>query len=446
MSRCKLFTKSIFIIYGIILIAVLFYNWHIPIIEGLSDKMENNVLMGVGADYKLYAYTGSGWNAIKTPTELVAGNLLDMTLGPDGTLYAVGTDYKLYKDGSGTWVKLPQPTSTQAISVTTINDKLILVAQDHRMYNYNIETATVNPMPGKTGPVLSVVVLEGTQYGVGEDYKLYRWVNNKWGVFDGDANITNVSVYNNNLVGVGRDKKLYQFDAQAKSSSASKSPPSWPMKGVCDKPGATCKYCQKDVVKKNLGVQYTTAKMFPTICPSRGNEKDCKAAGGQWGDSTHSCKYCQKDVVKKNLGAQYTTAKMFPTICPSRGNEKDCTAAGGQWVDSILSCNGDTSCKNIAGSDGCKTKCLKNSDCKYYSYGSSSSSSSKTGKCMLFSSCNNPKGAISGYTNYKTYSIEGATQNLTPGSKWKPLAQQKGRSLLSVYTLRHDQYTDIGFT
>ena len=393
MSRCKLFTKSIFIIYGIILIAVLFYNWHIPIIEGLSDKMENNVLMGVGADYKLYAYTGSGWNAIKTPTELVAGNLLDMTLGPDGTLYAVGTDYKLYKDGSGTWVKLPQPTSTQAISVTTINDKLILVAQDHRMYNYNIETATVNPMPGKTGPVLSVVVLEGTQYGVGEDYKLYRWVNNKWGLFDADANITNVSVYNNNLVGVGRDKKLYQFDAKAKNPSKSKEVQTWPMKGVCDKPGTICKNCEIMAVKKNLGVQYTTAKVFPTICPSRGNEKDCKAAGGQWGDTT-------------------------------------------------LMCAGGTSCKDIKGVDGCKTKCLGKSGCKYYAYESSSS----TGNCMLFPDCSNPKGSISGYTNYKTYSIDGPTQDLTPGNKWKPLAQQKGRSLLSVYTLRHDQYTDIGFT
>ena len=396
MSRCKLLTKPIFIIYALILIVVLFYSWGIPVTEGLTDKMENNVIMGVGTDYKLYAYTGSVWNIVKTPTGLAAGNLLSMSLGPEGNLYAIGTDYKLYKNESGVWVKLPQPTATQAIAITTINNQLIIVAQDHKLYNYNIETATVNPMPGNTGPVISVVVQEGTQYGVGEDYKLYRWVNNKWGLFDGEANITTIAVYNNNLVGVGRDKKLYQFNAQAKSSSASKSPPTWPMKGICDNPGTSCKNCEIMAVKKNLGVQYTTAKMFPTICPSRGNAKDCKAAGGQWGDN-------------------------------------------------YLSCNGSTSCKNIAGADGCKTSCLKNSACKYYSYGSSSSSS-KTGKCILFPNCSNPKGAISGYTNYKTYSIEGPSQNLTPGNKWKPLAQQKGRSLLSVYTLRHDKYTDIGFT
>ena len=393
MTRCKLLTKPIFIIYGLILISIILYNLSTPIVEGLTSTVDNNVLVGVGADYNLYTYTGSAWNVVKTPSEIAKADLLDIGLGPGGDLYAVGTDFKLYKDISGALMKVRQPTSTQIMALTTINDQLIVVGQDYKLYNYNIPTATINPMPGKTGPVISVVVFDGSQYGVGKDNKLYRWINNEWGVFDADANLRSIGIHNDDLVGVGLDKKLYKYDANAKSSSSAKSPPMMPMKGVCHKPGSSCKNCEILAVKKNLGAQYATDKMFPTICPSRGNKKDCNAAGGQWGPSG-------------------------------------------------LSCDGDTSCKNVKGIDGCKTRCLKNSNCKYYAYEGSAS----TGNCMLFGSCTDPTGTSGGYTKYKTYSLEGVPQNLTPGKKWIPIAKEKDRKLISIYTFTHAKYVDLGFT
>ena len=89
MSRCKLFTKSIFIIYGIILIAVLFYNWHIPIIEGLSDKMENNVysmsfLSSIGAS-DVSGTDVSGVDASGVDASGVSSNLFSFSSSTDAS-------------------------------------------------------------------------------------------------------------------------------------------------------------------------------------------------------------------------------------------------------------------------------------------------------------------------------------------------------------------------
>jgi len=97
-------------------------------------------------------------------------------------------------------------------------------------------------------------------------------------------------------------------------------------------PAANCTNCNKELSHINLGSQYTTSEMWPTICPSRDNENDCKFAGGTWkGQPPDSCTNCNKDTIGAMLGAQYAKPDEVTKICPSRGNAHDCANAGGTW-------------------------------------------------------------------------------------------------------------------
>ena len=88
--------KIILIILSIIII----FHIILPkrVVEGLTNKIQNQVLLGVGADYQLYTYMGNTWDPIKIPKGLAKNPiLLAITLGPDGNLYSAGNDFHLYK-------------------------------------------------------------------------------------------------------------------------------------------------------------------------------------------------------------------------------------------------------------------------------------------------------------------------------------------------------------
>ncbi len=214
------------------LLLVIVYFLIAPMREGLTNNLPDQVLMGIGADYSLAAYTGSQWNPIKTPTGLAKPMIRAITLGPDNNLYAVGTDSHLYINKGGVWVRPRQPTATELLSITTENDALVCIGSDFKLYSYDIPTATLNPLPGNTGDMISTVVFEGNKLGVGKDNNLYRWVNNKWGRFTDSTNLANIAVYNKQLVGVSTDNTMYTYEPNKKPPPPP--PPTSPdLKGKC---------------------------------------------------------------------------------------------------------------------------------------------------------------------------------------------------------------------
>ena len=56
----------------IFLLIIIFFHIISPkkIMEGLSTKIQNDVLLGVGSDYQLYTYMGATWDPIKIPKGL----------------------------------------------------------------------------------------------------------------------------------------------------------------------------------------------------------------------------------------------------------------------------------------------------------------------------------------------------------------------------------------
>ena len=147
--------------------------------------------------------------------------------------------------------------------------------------------------------------------------------------------------------------------------------------------------------------------------PCLPGSKESLLAGTPSTKSTYSCKNCEIMAVKKNLGAQYTTDKMFPTICPTRNSTEQCAAAGGQWglveTDSE-SQNKLAYCKNPASIAACKEKCKEIRECKYYSV-----DTEKDKRCILFTTCDQP--ITADYSSYKSYAYteeqeaDPATQN-----------------------------------
>ena len=112
----------------IFLLVIIFIHLVTPMkmVEGLSNKIQNQVLVGVGVDYQLYTYMGNTWDPIKIPKGLAKNPiLLAITLGADGNLYAAGNDFHLYKSSKGGWVKPKQPSATEVIGIasTLIHDQ-----------------------------------------------------------------------------------------------------------------------------------------------------------------------------------------------------------------------------------------------------------------------------------------------------------------------------------
>jgi len=215
--------KSQYYLCILILIIIIGVNccfaaYQTTIVEGLtSGGIQNNVLMGVGANYQLSTYTGTTWVPIVKPPGLAKPMLLAVTLGPDGKLYAAGNDFHLYVAEGDGWVKPKQPTSLQFISVATENNQLIGVGTDYKIYTYNVGEFTLRPLPGDTGPVLSVLNFNNTDFGVKTDHKLYKWITDKWTLYDpspgpgGDGGLINICEYNGMIYGVGTDKKMYIY-------------------------------------------------------------------------------------------------------------------------------------------------------------------------------------------------------------------------------------------
>ena len=198
----------------IFLLVIIFIHLVTPMkmVEGLSNKIQNQVLVGVGVDYQLYTYMGNTWDPIKIPKGLAKNPiLLAITLGADGNLYAAGNDFHLYKSSKGGWVKPKQPSATEVIGIATEGNQLVLVGQDYKLHLYKPSSGTLAPMPGETGPVRSVVSFQGDTFGVGKDNKVYKWLNNKWASYDPKATLICLGVYNDQLMGVGTDKKVYAY-------------------------------------------------------------------------------------------------------------------------------------------------------------------------------------------------------------------------------------------
>ena len=199
---------------------------HTTIKEGLvnSTNIENDILIGVGADYKLYTYAGTTWIPIRQPLGLTKQNLLAITIGPDDKLYALSTNFHIMVNEGGTWVKPNQPSDTQWIAIATENNQLVGIGTDWKIYVYNIggtAAGTVVPIPplggAGTGPVISVLNYDKTDFGVQTDHKLYKWINDKWNLYDkapgpgGDGGLINICEYNGAMWGVGTDQKLYVY-------------------------------------------------------------------------------------------------------------------------------------------------------------------------------------------------------------------------------------------
>ena len=225
MNKCRFHCcgykiRSRFIIF--ILLIIIGINFCIAscnrTIEGLTNNeiITNNVLLGVGANYKLASYTGITWNQLSNPQQLIDKTILAIALGPDGKLYAVGTDFRLYVAASGAWEKPKQPTSLQFLSITNENNQLIGIGTDYKLYVYTPSSGTVNPFPGETASVISALRYQNTDFGVKKDHKLYKWVNNKWILYDGNAptktiGLINIAQHNGKMYGIGTDQKMYEY-------------------------------------------------------------------------------------------------------------------------------------------------------------------------------------------------------------------------------------------
>ena len=182
------------------------------IIESLTNPITNQILLGVGADYKLYTYMGDTWKALKIPKGLATNPiLLALTLAPDGDLYCIGNDFNVYTSKDGGWTKPKQPTGTDMIGIAIEGNDIILVGQDYKLHVYNPSYGTIEPLPGNTAPVISMLNFQGERFGVGKDHKLYKWLNNQWSIYDDKAELIYIGAYNNKLMGVSTDKKLYTF-------------------------------------------------------------------------------------------------------------------------------------------------------------------------------------------------------------------------------------------
>ena len=64
---------------------------------------------------------------------------------------------------------------------------MVGIGTDWKIYVYNIggsAAGTVVPLPplggAGTGPVISVLNYDKTDFGVQKDHKLYKWINDKW--------------------------------------------------------------------------------------------------------------------------------------------------------------------------------------------------------------------------------------------------------------------------
>ena len=88
--------RNNFFLFILILIICLNFSISYNAREGLTS-MQNNVLMGVGANYQLATYTGATWVPVEKPPGLAKPMLLAVTLGPDGNLYAAGNDFHFIK-------------------------------------------------------------------------------------------------------------------------------------------------------------------------------------------------------------------------------------------------------------------------------------------------------------------------------------------------------------
>ena len=93
----------------------------------------------------------------------------------------------------GTWVKPNQPSDTQWIAIATENNQLVGIGTDWKIYVYNIKgtaAGTVVPIPplggAGTGPVISVLNYDKTDFGVQKDHKLYKWINDNGSFFGSD--------------------------------------------------------------------------------------------------------------------------------------------------------------------------------------------------------------------------------------------------------------------
>jgi len=182
------------------------------IIESLTNPITNQILLGVGADYKLYTYMGNTWKPLKVPKDLATNPiLLALTLGPDGALYSIGNDFNVYASKDGGWMKPKQPTGIDMIGITTEGKEIVLIGQDYKLHVYNPSAGTIEPLPGNTASVISAMSFQGDQFGVGKDNKLYKWLNNQWSIYDDKAKLIYISAWNNQLMGVGTDKKLYTY-------------------------------------------------------------------------------------------------------------------------------------------------------------------------------------------------------------------------------------------
>jgi len=112
---------------------------------------------------------------------------------------------------------------------------------------------------------------------------------------------------------------------------------------------------------------------------------------------TYSCTDCDKNIVAKNLGTQYSVDPMFSTICPSRNSTEQCAAAGGKWgIVKTESKNKLAFCKNPPSIEACREKCEELRECKYFSV-----DTTKDKRCVLFTTCDQP--ITRGYDNYKSY-------------------------------------------
>jgi len=206
--------RNKFFLFILILIICVNFSNSYNAREGLAT-MQNNVLMGVGANYQLATYTGSTWVPVEKPPGLAKPMLLAVTLGPDGNLYAAGNDFHLYVAQGGAWVKPQQPTSLQFLSIATENNQLVGVTTNYQLERYNISTKVVNPFAGETGPVISVLNFENTDFGVKTDHKLYKWINSKWVLYDGEGpngkGLLNICQHNGQMYGIGTDQKMYIY-------------------------------------------------------------------------------------------------------------------------------------------------------------------------------------------------------------------------------------------
>ena len=165
---------------------------------------------------------------------------------------------------------------------------------------------------------------------------------------------------------------------------------------------------QKNVASSNMPNKVLAQGICHPLDPNTGSYGSISLPCLPWENDSddvpkkpsYSCTNCEIMAVKKNLGVQYTTDKLFPTICPTRGNTEECAAAGGQWGLSQTNTDSQnqlTYCKNPPSVEACRKKCGEMRECKYYSV-----DTKKDQRCILFTSCDQPTSS-SPYDSYTSY-------------------------------------------